>query len=158
MPKICVDSHFAARLASMGIFTYGRSSDESVIASSLFDVCWAINQSIKHKQGNSLVLAKDSWRSYLWPVWPVWSAWPAISQRNPWSLCLIFSPTQNGLFRNNVRKTCLRAPTGFTPDFYLFVTTIKLLQFKTYKILSAIAITINSSSTWWSLLKITDIN
>ena len=31
------------------------------------------------------------------------------------------------LFRNNVRKTCLGAPTCFTPDFYLFVMTIKLL-------------------------------
>ena len=46
MPKMCVDSHFAARLASMGIFTYGRSSDESVIASGLFDVCWAIKCNI----------------------------------------------------------------------------------------------------------------
>ena len=40
----------------------------------------------------------------------------------------------NWLFRSNIRKTCLGAPTGFTPDFYLFVTTIKLLQFMTYNI------------------------
>ena len=67
----------------------------------------------------------------------------------------LFSPTKDKknlflfsswLLRDNVRKSCLGAPTGFTSDFYLFVTTIKLLKFMTYNIPSAIAIIINSSS------------
>ena len=67
----------------------------------------------------------------------------------------LFSPTKDKkklflfsswLLRDNVRKTCPGAPNGFTSDFYLFVTTIKLLKFMTYNILSAIAIIINSSS------------
>ena len=63
-----------------------------------------------------------------------------------------------GFFWDNIRKTCLGSLIGLTTDFYLFITTIKPLQFITYNIMSAIAIIIDCSSNWWSHLKVIAVN
>ena len=39
-------------------------------------------------------------------------------------------------------EACLGAHTGSTPEFYLFVTTIKPLQFRTHQMLLAVTISI----------------
>ena len=47
----------------------------------------------------------------------------------------VFSPTPMRMFYCNTRKTCVGAHTALTPDFYIFITTIRFLQFKTKHIL-----------------------
>ena len=47
------------------------------------------------------------------------------------------------VFHGNTHEACLGVPIAFTPDFYFFVTTIKLLHFTTPQILLDITIIIN---------------
>ena len=71
--------------------------------------------------------------------------------------CLVFQPHSfvvwtcsflDEVFHGNTQNACLGAPTAFTTDFYLFVTTVRLLQFTTHQILLNITIiSLLSSST-----------